>query len=154
MSRISKRLTELGLTLPTAPKPVAAYVPWVRTGNLVFISGQIPFREGKLIATGAVPSQCGLDAVQAGAKQCVLNALAVLNSALEGDLDRVVRIVRVGAFVCSDAGFTDQPKVANGASELLVSLFGEGGRHARAAVGSIALPLGAAVEIEMIVEVA
>ena len=150
---ISDRLRELGLTLPPAPKPVAAYVPFVRSGSLLFISGQIPMRDGALVARGPVPSQVSLDEARQAAVQCALNALAVAQDALGGDLDRVVRVVRVGVFVCCDAGFHDQPKVANGASELLVELFGEAGRHARAAVGSIALPLGAAVEVEMVLEV-
>jgi enamine deaminase RidA (YjgF/YER057c/UK114 family) len=146
------RLRELGLTLPPAPKPVAAYIPAVRSGNLVFISGQLPFKDGQLLATGPVPSPVSLEQAQAAAKQCVLNCLAVLADQAGGTLDRVKRIVRLGVFVCSQPGFTEQPKVANGASELLQQLFGESGRHARAAVGSIALPLGAAVEIEMVAE--
>jgi len=153
MTSIADRLAELDLTLPAAPKPVAAYVPAVRTGNLIFISGQVPFAEGELLATGPVPSAVSIEAAQQAARQCVMNALAVLADQLDGDLDRVRRIVRVGVFVCSDRHFTDQPKVANGASELLQEIFGERGRHARAAVGSIALPLGATVEVEMIAEV-
>ena len=150
---ISARLRELGLTLPPAPKPVAAYVPFVRSGSLLFISGQIPMRDGALVARGPVPSLVSLDEARQAAVQCALNALAVAQDALGGDLDRVVRVVRVGVFVCCDAGFHDQPKVANGASDLLVEIFGEAGRHARAAVGSISLPLGAAVEVEMVLEV-
>ena len=153
MGRIHDRLVHLGLSLPAAPKPVAAYIPFVRTGNLVFVSGQIPFRHGKVIAAGSVPAVVSVDAARAAAQQCCLNGLAVLASALDGDLDRVERIVRLGVFVCSDPGFTDQPTVANGASELLVQIFGESGRHARAAVGSVALPLGAAVEVEMLAKV-
>jgi enamine deaminase RidA (YjgF/YER057c/UK114 family) len=153
MPSILSRLNDLGLTLPAPPKPVAAYVPFVRAGNLLFISGQIPFVEGKVQWTGAVPSAVGIDEASAAARQCALNALAILSDALAGDLDRVNRIVRLGAWVCSDPGFTDQPRVANGASELLVEIFGERGRHARAAVGAIALPLGATVEVEMLVEV-
>jgi enamine deaminase RidA (YjgF/YER057c/UK114 family) len=136
-----------------APRPVAAYIPFVRTGSLVYISGQIPLVEGKVICTGAVPSAVSVDQARAAARQCALNGLAIVSDALGGDLERVTRIVRVGVWVCSEAGFTDQPKVANGASELLVEIFGERGRHARAAVGSIALPLGATVELEMLVEV-
>lgn len=153
MSQITAKLAELGLQLPAAPKPVAAYIPAVRTGNLVFISGQLPMKDGKLLSTGSVPDQVSLEAGQAAARQCVLNALAVLADQLGGDLGRVKRIVRLGVFVCSAAGFTEQPKVANGASELLQQIFGEQGRHARAAVGSIALPLGASVEVEMLAEV-
>lgn len=146
------RLKVLGLSLPPAPKPVAAYIPFVRTGNLVYISGQLPFQDGKLIATGSVPSATSIEAASAAARQAVLNGLAVLADAA-GGLDRVRKIVRVGVFVCSDAGFTEQPKVANGASELLQQIFGEAGRHARAAVGNIALPMGASVEVELLAEI-
>jgi enamine deaminase RidA (YjgF/YER057c/UK114 family) len=153
MTGIADRLRELGIELPHPPKPVAAYVPAVRTGNLIYISGQVPLRDGALLATGPVPSQVSIQQAWEAARQCALNGLAVLAGALGGDLDRVQRIVRLGVFVCCDPGFTDQPKVANGASELLQEIFGESGRHARAAVGSIALPLGATVEVEMIAEV-
>jgi enamine deaminase RidA (YjgF/YER057c/UK114 family) len=154
MSTVADRLTALGIVLPPAPKPVASYVPSVRSGGLVFVSGQLPFKDGQLLASGRVPSQVPLDAAREAARQCILNGLAVLAAELGGDLDRVRRIVRLGVFVCSDAGFADQPKVANGASDLLAEIFGERGRHARAAVGSIALPLGAAVEVELCAEVA
>jgi enamine deaminase RidA (YjgF/YER057c/UK114 family) len=117
------------------------------------ISGQIPLRDGKLVATGAVPSQVTPDQAKVAARQCGINGLAVLSAMLGGSLDRVRRIVRIGVWVCSDIGFTGQPGVANGASELLVEVFGERGRHARAAVGSVALPLGAVVEVDMVVEV-
>lgn len=146
------RLAALGLSLPPAPKPVAAYVPSVRTGNLVFVSGQLPMKDG-VLAKGTVPGQVSVEAAAAAARQAALNGLAVLADAA-GGLDRVKRIVRVGVFVCSEAGFTDQPKVANGASELLQQVFGEAGRHARAAVGNIALPLGACVEVELLAEIA
>jgi enamine deaminase RidA (YjgF/YER057c/UK114 family) len=148
-----QQLAALGLTLPPAPKPVASYIPAVRSGNLIFVSGQLPFKDGQLLATGPVPSACSIEAAQAAARQCVLNGLAVVGDQIGGDFTRVVRIVRVGAFVQSDDGFTEQPKVANGGSELLQQLFGEPGRHARAAVGTNALPLGASVEIELLVEV-
>lgn len=153
MSTVLDRLNELKITLPEAPSPVAAYVPAVKTGNLVFVSGQVPFRDGALLATGPVPSSVSLEQARQAARQCVLNALAVLSGTLEGDLDRVRRVVRLGVFVHSDPDFTDQPKVANGASELLQDIFGDAGRHARAAVGSVALPLGSTVEVEMIAEV-
>ena len=153
MPRIRERLAELGLSLPAAPRPVASYVPSVRAGDLVFISGQIPMREGKLLAAGPVPSKVSPEAARHAARQCALNALAVLAEGLSGDLDRVRRIVRLGVFVASDPGFEGQPQVANGASDLLVEIFGEAGRHARAAVGSIALPLGATVELEMVAQV-
>ena len=147
------RLAALGLALPAAPKPVASYVPAVRSGNLVFVSGQLPMKDGALIATGPVPSACSLEQATAAARQCVLNGLAVLGDQVGGDFSRVVRVVRVGAFVQSDAGWADQPKVANGGSELLQALFGDAGRHARAAVGTNALPLGASVEVELLFEV-
>lgn len=153
MTNFATALSQLGLSLPQAPKPVASYIPAVRTGNLIFISGQLPFRDGKLLSTGPVPSAVSVEAAQEAARQCILNGLAVLGDQIGGDFSRVVRVVRVGAFVCSDTGFTDQPKVANGGSELLQALFGESGRHARAAVGTNALPLGASVEIELLVEV-
>lgn len=145
-------LKRLGIVLPPVSAPVAAYVPTKRVGNLLYVSGQIPFREGKLLATGPVPSKVSLEEAKTAARQCVLNGLAAVRAAV-GSLDHVVQIVRVGAFVASDNGFTDQPKVANGASELLVEIFGEAGRHARAAVGVNVLPLGASVEVELLVEV-
>lgn len=151
VNAIEARMAGLGIGLPVAPKPVAAYIPCRRAGNLLFVSGQIPMREGALIAKGAVPGQVDVEQAIECARQCVLNGLAVVK-AEAGSLDRVRQVVRVGVFVCSEAGFFDQPKVANGASELLLAIFGEKGRHARAAVGSIALPLGAPVEVEMLVE--
>lgn len=156
MSSIKDRLADLGIELPAAPKPVAAYVPAVRSHHdesLVFVSGQIPMVDGALRVTGTVPSQVDLEAAKDAARQCVINGLAVLSDMLDGDLDRVRRIIRVGVFVASDPGFTDQPIVANGASQLLQEVFGANGQHARAAVGSIGLPLGAPVEVEMIAAV-
>ena len=150
---VEKSLAEMGLHLHDAPKPVAAYVPAVRTGNLVFVSGQLPFTAGQLLAEGPVPSQVNVAQAQQAAVQCVLNALAVLKAELGGDLSGLKRVLRVGVFVLSDDGFQDQPLVANGASELLEKLFGDGGRHARAAVGVNALPLNATVEIEFQFEV-
>jgi enamine deaminase RidA (YjgF/YER057c/UK114 family) len=145
-------LAAMGLTLPTPPKPVAAYIPSRRAGGLLVISGQIPVENGQLIFKGAVPDEVTLEQAQKCAERCVLNGLAVMKGEL-GELSRVRQVVRIGVFVCSRAGFYDQPKVANGASELLVKIFGERGQHARAAVGSIALPLGAPVEVEFMVEV-
>jgi len=153
MARILDRLEVLGISLPEAPRPVAAYVPAVQAGSFVFISGQVPFSEGKLLASGTVPGSVTLEQAVAAARQCGINALAVLSDHLDGDLDRVEQVVRLGVFVASDPGFTDQPKVANGASELMEEVFGEAGRHARAAVGSVSLPIGAAVEVEMIVQI-
>lgn len=151
-SGVESRLEALGLKLPAPYAPVASYIPTKRAGNLLFVSGQVPLREGKLVAEGSVPSRVSLEQAKECARQCVLNGLAAVKAAI-GSLDRVRQVVRVGVFVCSDAGFTQQPQVANGASELLVQAFGESGRHARAAVGSVALPLGAAVEVEFVLEV-
>ena len=146
------RLQALGITLPEAPRPVAAYVPAKRTGNLLFTAGQIPMADGKLLAQGRVPDQVDVETAIACARQCVLNGLAVARAAV-GSLDEIVQVVRVGCFVASAPGFHEQPRVANGASELLVEVFGEAGQHARAAVGSVDLPLGAPVEIEFLFEV-
>lgn len=151
---ILAKLQAMGLALPAAPTPVAAYVPSVRTGNLVVVSGQLPFRDGQLTSPGRVPSVVPPSEAKDAAGRAALNAVAVLAAALGGDLGRVRRIVRVGVFVASDDGFSQQPAVANGASELLAALFGERGRHARAAVGVNALPLGASVEVELMAEVA
>lgn len=145
-------LAKLGYALPQPTKPVAAYVPTVRTGNLVFVAGQIPFVDGKLPKTGRLGEGVTLEEGQTLARQCVLNGLAAIKAEI-GELSRVKRIVRVGAFVASTNEFTDQPKVANGASELLLQVFGDAGRHARAAVGVNVLPLGAPVEVELLVEV-
>jgi enamine deaminase RidA (YjgF/YER057c/UK114 family) len=146
------RLAELGIALPAPYAPVAAYIPTRRAGNLLVISGQVPLRAGKLIAEGPVPSRVSPETARECARQCVLNGLAAAKAAL-GSLSAIRQVVRLGVFVCSDPGFTAQPQVANGASELLVEIFGEPGRHARAAVGSVALPLGAPVEVEMLLEV-
>lgn len=150
---LKARLTELNLTLPPAPAPVASYLPGVMSGNLVFVSGQLPLKDGQLLATGPVPSAATLEQAQAAARQCVLNALAIIDAGIAGRWERFVRAVRLGVFVQSDDRFTEQHKVANGASDLLVEIFGDGGRHARAAVGVNALPLGASVEVELIAEV-
>jgi enamine deaminase RidA (YjgF/YER057c/UK114 family) len=149
---LTDKLASLGLTVPTVPGPFGAYVPAKRSGNLVFVAGQLPMKEGKLLATGPVPSRCSIDAAREAARQCVINGLAAVRSA-GIDLDALAGVVRVGAFVNSDAGFTEQPKVANAASELLLELFGDAGRHARAAVGVNTLPLDASVEIEFLFEV-
>ncbi len=151
---IDSRLTALGLALPAPVKPIAAYVPAVRTGNLLIVSGQLPMKDGELLATGKVPIAMTIEQAQAAARQCAINALAIVKAELAGDWSKFVRIVRLGVFVQSDHLFTDQAKVANGASELLREIFGEVGRHARAAVGVNALPLGATVEVEMMVEIA
>jgi len=153
MKSIASRLQSLGITLPEPPKAVAAYVPAVRTGSLVYTAGQIPFSEGRVIRTGPVPSVTSVEEAQAAARQCGLNALAVVAAEVGGDVDRIRRIVRLGVFVQCDPGFTDQPLVANGASELMLEIFGDAGRHARSAVGCVGLPLGSTVEVEMIAEV-
>ena len=148
---IADRLAELGIALPQAAAPVAAYVPVVVTGNLAHVSGQLPFVDGQLV-TGRLGEDVSLEHGTAAARACGLMILAQLEAAL-GSLDRVERIVKLGAFVSSTASFTDQPKVANGASELMAEVFGEAGRHARSAVGVPVLPLGAAVEVDAIVAV-
>jgi len=146
------RLRELGLELPPAPRPVGAYVPAVRTGNLVFVSGQLPMAGGSLLATGHVGREVSLEQAQACARQAALNALAVV-AAEAGGLSKVARVVRLTGHVASAPGFTDQAKVMNAASELVAQVFGEAGRHSRAALGAAELPLGAPIELEMIVEV-
>lgn len=148
-----EKLKELGLTLPPAPAPVGSYVPYVRSGNLVFTSGQLPTREGKLTATGKVGSDQSVEQAAEAARVAVMNAVAQV-AAAAGGIDRIRQVVRLGVFVNSADGFTEQPKVANGASDLLVSIFGDAGKHARSAVGVNELPLNACVEIEMIAEVA
>jgi enamine deaminase RidA (YjgF/YER057c/UK114 family) len=152
MGNIESALAKLGIVLPPAPKPVASYVPAARSGNLIFVSGQLPSREGKVVFAGAVPGAVTIEQGAEAAKLCAINALAVLKDACKGDLDQVARIVRIGVFVQSADGFDGQPKVANGASDFLVSVFGEAGKHARAAVGVNALPLNAAVEVELVAE--
>jgi enamine deaminase RidA (YjgF/YER057c/UK114 family) len=149
---VEKRLKELGWTLPPPPKPVAAYIPCVRAGKLLFVSGQLPWKDGQLTAVGKVPSAISIETARSAAAQCAVCALAVVGGELAGDWEKLVRIVRVGAFVQSDDDFTAQPKVADGASDLLQEVLGESGRHARAAVGVNALPLGASVEVELLVE--
>ncbi len=151
MSAIESRLAELGLTLPEPAAPVAAYVPVVVAGGLAHVSGQLPFVEGKLV-TGRLGEDVDLESGVEAAQACAVMILAQLKAAL-GSLDRVERVVKLGAFVNSAGDVTDQPKVANGASELMVAVFGEAGKHARSAVGVPVLPLGAAVEVDAIVAV-
>ncbi|HEY0270783.1 MAG TPA: RidA family protein [Sphingomonas sp.] len=148
---IDARLAELGLTLPTAAAPVAAYVPAVEAAGLLHVSGQLPFDpEGRLM-TGRLDGPGDVERGRKAAERCGLMLVAQIKAALGGSLDRVERIVKLGAFIASGPDFTDQPKVANGASELMVALFGEPGKHARSAVGVPVLPLGAAVEVDAIV---
>lgn len=152
MGAVEERLAALGLTVPQVSAPVAAYVPAVRSGHWVFTSGQLPFADGQLMGTGLVGAEVTPEAAHAMAARCALNAIAAIRSVV-GDLDAVTRVVKVVGFVASAPGFTGQPGVVNGASELLGSAFGEAGVHARSAVGVAALPLGAPVEVEVIVEV-
>lgn len=150
---IDAKLAELGLSLPQAAAPVAAYVPAVQAGALLHISGQLPFLDGELM-TGRVGEDRDLDFAAEAAKRCGLMLVAQVKRALDGDLSRVSRIVKLGVFVNSAGTFTDQAKVANGASELMIALFGDAiGRHARSAVGVAVLPLGAVVEIDAIVAI-
>jgi len=151
MSSALTRLAELGLELPPVVAPLAAYVPAVRTGSLVYTSGQVPFRDGKLAATGKVGAEITADDAADLARTCALNALAAVHDLV--GLDSVVRVVKVLGFVASAADFTGQPGVINGASELLGDVFGDAGAHARSAVGVAALPMDAPVEVELIVEV-
>ncbi len=147
-----ERLEQLGLAVPEVVKPVAAYVPAVRTGNYVYTSGQLPMRDGNLLMTGKVGGDISPEQGVECAQQCALNALAAVRSVVE-DLSHVVRVVKVVAFVSSTPDFTGQPRVANGASELVGKVFADAGQHARSAVGVSALPLDAPVEVEMVVEV-
>ena len=147
-----KKIQSLGLTLPLPPKPVATYVPAVRSGNLLFLSGMIPMVDGKMAAVGKLGKELTVEQGQGVARITLLNALSVIKGEI-GSLDRVERIVRIGVHVASAEGFTQQPAVANGASDLLVQIFGEAGRHARLALGAAELPLNAPVELEMIVQV-
>lgn len=147
-----ERLAELGHAVPEVAKPVAVYVPAVRTGNLVYTSGQLPMRSGELITTGKVGAEVSAEEAYACAQQCALNAMAAVKAEI-GDLSLVARVVKVVAFVASTPDFTGQPGVANGASELIGQVFGDAGVHARSAVGVSVLPLDAPVEVELIVEV-
>lgn len=149
---IEERLAALKISLPKPPKPVGSYIPVVRTGNLVFVSGQIPIRDGIVITKGKVPTDVSIEAAQDAARLCIINALAQIKSDID-TLDRISRIVRVSGFVNCQPDFTDQPKVINRASDLLYDIFGERGRHSRIAVGVSSLPLDSSVEIDLIVEI-
>lgn len=153
MTSIADRLTELGLVLPAVSKPVAAYVPAVVSGKLVFTAGQLPMRDGSLMATGKFGGELTAEQGAPLAQQCALNALAAVESVI-GSLDRVTKVVKVVVFVASTPDFTAQPAVANGASLVLGEIFGEAGQHARSAVGVPVLPLDAPVEVELTVEFA
>ncbi len=149
---IETRLKELGIELPETAASVANYVPVARTGDLLFVSGQLPMEDGKVVWTGTVGDLLSIEEGAEAARLCAINMLAQLRAALDGDLNRVKRVVRLGGFVASAGDFTAQPQVINGASDLMVDLFGDAGRHARAAVGVSVLPLGAAVEVEGLFE--
>lgn len=153
MSRIDKHLAELGIVLPQPSKPVANYVPWVRTGNLVFVSGQGAVEAGKVMYPGQLGADVTLEDGMKAARMCALSVIAQLKDACGGDLDKVRRIVKLVGFVNAAPGFTDHPKVVNGASDFMVEVFGDKGRHARSAVGSPSLPLNLSVEVEAIAEI-
>ena len=152
--KIDTRLDELGIALPEAAAPVANYVPYVVTGNLVFVSGQVTLLDGEIKFVGIVGKDFSVDDGYQAARLCGLNLLAQIKAACGGDLDRVKRVVKLGGFVRCRPEFFDQPKVVNGASDLMVEVFGDDGRHARFAVGAVSLPLGAAVEVDAVFEIA
>ena len=149
---VEQRLLELGLPLPTPPAAAGAYVPAVRTGNLLYLAGTLPMREGKIVSLGKVGREIDLAQAAEAARLCVLNALANAKAAL-GSLDKVARVVMVNGFVSGIDGFSDSPKVLNGASEFLLQVFGDAGKHARAAVSVNGLPLGASVEVQIVLEI-
>ncbi|HUJ79923.1 MAG TPA: RidA family protein [Nitrospiria bacterium] len=150
-NRPAQRLAELGLTLPAPPQPVASYLPAVETGRLLFVSGMLPLQQGTMLHPGRLGDGVTVEEGVLAARQAALNGLAVV-AAVAGTLDRVVKVVRVNGYVASAASFTQQPAVMNGASDLLVSVFGPGGRHSRVAVGVAVLPLNAPVELDLVVE--
>jgi enamine deaminase RidA (YjgF/YER057c/UK114 family) len=152
MTEVRAKLAELGLALPVAAKPVAAYVPAIRTGNIVFTAGQLPMVDGALAKTGKVGGEISIEEAKKLAEVCALNALAAIETV--ADVNKIVRVVRVVGYVNGVAGFTQQPAVINGASELLLHIWGEAGKHARSALGVAELPLNAPVEVELTVEVA
>lgn len=153
MGRIDDRLMELGLSVPTPGAPVANYVGFVKSGNLVFTAGQVTLADGKFLYQGKVGGEISIEDANKAARLCAINVIAQLRAACGGDLDRVRRIVKVVGFVNAVPEFTDHPKVINGASDLLVEVFGEKGKHARSAVGAGSLPLNVAVEVEAIAEI-
>jgi enamine deaminase RidA (YjgF/YER057c/UK114 family) len=149
---IEEKLKSIGLELPPIPKAIASYIPANGSGNLIFTSGQLPMKDGKLLFTGKTGSEVSLEDAKIAMKQCCLNALAAIKG-YPGDLEKISRVVKIGAFVASDDKFYEQHLVANAASDLLMELFGEAGKHARFAIGVNALPLNACVELEITVEV-
>ena len=148
---IEEKLNELSINLPTPPSPAGSYIPVVTTGNLAFVSGQIPMKDGNVIFQGKVPENQSVDSARDAAKICIINGLAQLKANL-GSLDRIVKFVRISGFVNSNSDFIEQPKVINAASELLVEIFGDMAKHSRIAVGVASLPLNSTVEIDMVVE--
>ena len=148
---IEDKLRALSIELPTPPSPAGSYIPVVTTGNLAFVSGQIPMKEGKVIFEGKVPEQQSLESARDAAKICIINGLAQLKANL-GSLDKITKFVRISGFVNSNPEFTEQPKVINAASDLLVEIFGDMAKHSRIAVGVASLPLNSTVEIDMVVE--
>lgn len=150
--RAEEKIQSLGISLPAAPAPVGAYVPYVLSRGFLFISGQLPVRDGNLLHQGKVSEEVGIDSAQECARVCLLNALSQAKAAL-GSLDRLARIVRMTGYVSSSVGFTDQALVLNGASELANEIFGDAGRHSRVAIGVFELPLGSPVELEVTIEV-
>jgi enamine deaminase RidA (YjgF/YER057c/UK114 family) len=153
MSNYEKKINEMGITLPSPATPVANYVGFVKANNIVFISGQLPLEGGKLQGIGKVGKDFSADEAKKFAKLCAINILAQLKVACEGNLDRVAKCIKLGIFVNGDADFKDHPVVANGASDLIAEIFGDAGKHARAAVGSGSLPFGVAVEVDAIFEI-
>lgn len=151
---VDGRLKDLGIEIPTPAAPAANYIPFVKTGNLVFVSGQIPIVAGKIEGVGKVGQDLTTDQAKAIARTCAINLIAQAKAACDGDLDRVVRVVKLGGFVNCVDGYTEQPEVVNGASDLMVQAFGDGGRHARFAVGTNSLPRGVAVEVDAVFEIA
>ncbi len=150
MGRVEETIKELGLELPEAPKPMGSYLPWAKSGKLVFISGQLPRKEGKIVYQGRVPTEISLELGKQAAAICALNAVSVLKDAA-GELDKVKQIVRLTCWVASSPFFFDQPQIANGASDLLVKIFGEAGKHSRMTTGVIGLPGNATVAVDLVV---
>jgi len=153
MNDIDKKIESLSITLPIAPSPAANYIPYVISNNLVFISGQVPFENGEIKYTGKVGKNINIDKAKEVARICGLNVISVLKNALDGDLSRVKNCVKLGIFVSCTSDFHQQPEVANGASDLMVEIFGEKGKHARFAVGANSLPRNVPVEVDAIFEI-
>jgi enamine deaminase RidA (YjgF/YER057c/UK114 family) len=151
--KVTEKLETLGISLPAPPASQGSYVPYVVTGNLVFLAGQIALVDGVLQHPGRVPDVVSLDQAQQSARLCAINLIAQLNAACNGDLERVVQCVKLGGFVACDPAFTDHPKVINGASDLMAAVFGDKAAHARFAVGAPSLPLGASVEVDAVFEI-